>query len=74
MITNFTMLIGGFSSQIGKFLLNILLLPAILTMILYAFMKPIIIGMLIFISLCVLSMFSIYIFKKLLIKNSPKGD
>ncbi len=62
------------TSKIGKFMLNLLLIPSILSLIIYAFMKPIMWGAATFVGLCILSLFMFFIFKRIFIKKQPKGE
>jgi hypothetical protein len=62
------------SSKIGKFLVNFLLIPVILSLILYALLKPILWGILTFLGLCFVSIVSIFIFKRLFNKKPQQGE
>jgi len=65
---------AGMSQALKKFLLNFLLIPTILSLMLYAFSKPILWGALTFLGLCMISILSFLIIKKLLTKKPQKGD
>jgi len=54
-------------------MLNLLLIPSILFLILYAFMKPIMWGAATFIGLCLFSLFTLLIAKRVF-KKQPKGE
>ena len=56
---------AGALTGVGKFILDLLLIPSIIFLILYALMKPIIWGVCIFIGLCLICMITIFIIKKL---------
>ncbi|HWS24668.1 MAG TPA: hypothetical protein VN226_09590, partial [Anaerolineales bacterium] len=64
----------GAITGFGKFILDLLLIPSIIFLILYALMKPIIWGVCIFLGVCLICIITILIIKKLITRQTQKGE